>query len=681
MNSVLNYKDIINEHRDNITRFQNDIQIQMNNKPKGYTVNIKSLRSNINSEKGEIKQIIKLQKDEREIKRQQKELKKQQIQIRKQLREVKKREKENKKYAKILNEIYESHQRANSNPKKRGRPEKITEEQLRQQIRQQVKQLKRYDTKLTTQQKQAAKTLRREEILKTKLENKKKYQYAITILMYKSIGFEGDKNVEKDIAKYKAKKYKVISRMERRAPYTEYQKRYYLQIYHPAWISIRMDNTQFEKYHQKYTYMMHPDNSENELWDLLLKILAKDENFLKAYQRLGGYIDCIYLMKGERNNSEEISESFSPLTEENYNLINNKGICFKYIDYSINSYAKRFNELFDFDIDTKRSPCMLHANSCFINIIMTTYKNAIEKVYNNGARQYRDLTLDYLCEILNIQKQEQDIGLSIRNSVKFFEKFKLGLVVVNLYDQVIFKYQPEHITHKISPQTLYLLVYNSHVFKLNNNVNSFVQTLNNQKIQDENEERVYNALKESILSRFYFRNFEKELQNEVHFIDSIDDTVQHIINSDKNIKFMTNTPLEELLFEMIDNHYTPNITVCSGIIKNLYFKLEDRKFSIEYGDTVMVENELMVINKNEYNNYYEADKEIYEWLLNRDNISQRNSYIINIESKYQISPITGRFGYDLSSGFILIPLITIKHIQVILLILSIFPYLMYLMSS
>ena len=355
-------------------------------------------------------------------------------------------------------------------------------------------------------------------------------------------------------------------------------------------------------------------------------------------------------MKGERDNSEEISESFSPLTEDNYNLINNKGICFKYIDYSINRYAKRFNELFDFDIDTKQSSGMLHANSCFINIIMTTYKNAIENVYNNGARQYRDLTLDYLCEILNIQKQDQDIGLSIRNSVKFFEKFKLGLVVVNLYDQVIFKYQPEHITHKISPQTLYLLVYNSHVFKLNNNVNSFVQTLNNQKIHDENEEKVYNTLKESISSRFYFRNFEKELQNEVQFIDSIDDTVQHILNSDKNIKFMTNTPLEELLFEMIDKQYTPNITVCSGIMKTLYFKLEDRRFSIENGDTVMVENELMVINKNEYNNYYEADKEIYEWLLNRDNISQRNSYIINIESKYQISPITGRFGFDLHAG-------------------------------
>ena len=119
----------------------------------------------------------------------------------------------------------------------------------------------------------------------------------------------------------------------------------------------------------------------------------------------------------------------------------------------------------------------------------------------------------------------------------------------------------------------------------------------------------------------------------MQFIDSIDDTVQYILNSENNIKFGTTTPLEELLFEMIDKQYTPNITVCSGIIKNYISNLKLEGFLLKMGDTVMVENELMVINKNEYNNYYEADKEIYEWLLNRD-ISQRNSYIINIESKY-----------------------------------------------
>ena len=42
-------------------------------------------------------------------------------------------------------------------------------------------------------------------------------------------------------------------------------------------------------------------------------------------------------------------------------------------------------------------------------------------------------------------------------------------------------------------------------------------------------------------------------------------------------------------------------------------------------------------------NYDIADKAFYEWLLNRNNISQRNDYIRNIKNEYQISPVCGYF--------------------------------------
>ena len=98
----------------------------------------------------------------------------------------------------------------------------------------------------------------------------------------------------------------------------------------------------------------------------------------------------------------------------------------------------------------------------------------------------------------------------------------------------------------------------------------------------------------------------------------------------------------------------------------------------------MVENELMRINKEEYKHYFEADREIYEWLMNRDNISQRNKYIRNIESQYPISPITGRFEHsnfyqEVLYAVFQIQLISIKHTQVILWMLSISLYLMCLM--
>ena len=81
----------------------------------------------------------------------------------------------------------------------------------------------------------------------------------------------------------------------------------------------------------------------------------------------------------------------------------------------------------------------------FFNLIIATYKEAFNKVLYNNEKCYKDLTPERLCGILNIENKEQDLGLSIRTSMKFFEKFHLGLIVVNIYDEVIYKYIPEKI--------------------------------------------------------------------------------------------------------------------------------------------------------------------------------------------------------------------------------------------
>ena len=233
MNSNQNYRDAINIQKASINTLRNDISTQNTTRPNGYKANIKNLRDNIKLVKVQITQLINLKKQYQQ---------------------------EIKQHARFLNEIYESFKRANTNSKKRGRPPKLTDEQTRQkieQLKQQVEQfkiqLKRYDTKLATQQKQAAKTLKREEILKIKQENKKKYTYAIRILMFKVIGFEGEifdtkENgdivfVEDEVARYRAKKYSVISRIKQKLnkDNNTYEDKiiYYGQIYKPAWISIK----------------------------------------------------------------------------------------------------------------------------------------------------------------------------------------------------------------------------------------------------------------------------------------------------------------------------------------------------------------------------------------------------------------------------------------------------------
>ena len=324
----------------------------------------------------------------------------------------------------------------------------------------------------------------------------------------------------------------------------------------------------------------------------------------------------------------------------------------------MNKNATQFKNLFQFEEANKNMTPNLKANSCYFNLILSTYKEAIENVYNsNEERLYKDLTPESFCQILGIENKEQDLGLSIRSSLKFFEKFHLGLIVVNIYDDVIFKYIPPVRHNRIYPQTLYVLVYNNHCFKLNSNEKSLVQKISRKEVVDEDKE-TYENLKNKLSTRFCFRNFENEA-NKI-FIEKLDDTVSHIKDNSegKRINFITNTDLSEMLFEMVDNKYTPYVTFESGILSRLGFKVKSDGdddailYSIQHGDSSMVTNEIMTVEQNEIINYDKADKAMYEWLLNKNNLSQRNDYVRNIENTYQIGPLSGYFeGCELTSSY------------------------------
>ena len=54
-----------------------------------------------------------------------------------------------------------------------------------------------------------------------------------------------------------------------------------------------------------------------------------------------------------------------------------------------------------------------------------------------------------------------------------------------------------------------MLVYNNHCYKLNSNENRFVHKLNLKEVKDE-EKETYENMKNSLSTKFYFRNFENE---------------------------------------------------------------------------------------------------------------------------------------------------------------------------
>ena len=94
-------------------------------------------------------------------------------------------------------------------------------------------------------------------------------------------------------------------------------------------------------------------------------------------------------------------------------------------------------------------------------------------------------------------------------------------------------------------------MYNNHCYKLNSNVNSFVHKLNNKDVVYQDQD-MYKNMETKLSTKFYFRNFENEADK--IFIDNLDDIVPHVkSNSErKNINFITNTDMKDILFQMID---------------------------------------------------------------------------------------------------------------------------------
>ena len=81
------------------------------------------------------------------------------------------------------------------------------------------------------------------------------------------------------------------------------------------------------------------------------------------------------------------------------------------------------------------------ANSCYINLLVDTWHDAFEKTEKTKAgkiiRMFAELTYESVCSIIGLTCKSQDIGASIRESVKFFEKFRLGLDVVNVFGELL----------------------------------------------------------------------------------------------------------------------------------------------------------------------------------------------------------------------------------------------------
>ena len=264
----------------------------------------------------------------------------------------------------------------------------------------------------------------------------------------------------------------------------------YTQIRDPMVVNVC---NEIEKYKNKFTTIIKKlndniilnDNGDiqyatyeyNEESKDLLSILIHDRDFYEFYAYYQDYIDAIYVLNTEEFKGVGLGTNEYPylnvlFNRDNYNSFINNKVYSKYISYMINNDAKNFNELFV----EKRNEYIkenFKNNSCFINAIIENYKEAFDAKKPDGRRKYKELTYDYLLNILDIENNREDnIGLSISRAVdKFFSKFNLGLDVISQDDILLYTYRPEKLNNNIKPQIMRIMITNNcHIILLNDQI-------------------------------------------------------------------------------------------------------------------------------------------------------------------------------------------------------------------
>jgi hypothetical protein len=162
------------------------------------------------------------------------------------------------------------------------------------------------------------------------------------------------------------------------------------------------------------------------------------------------------------------------------------------------------------------------------------------------------------------------LGLSIRQSLAFFEKFRLGLDVVNVSRAILYTYTPKVINKDLSPSRLQILIHNNHCYKLNDSARFKLQKMKTKTELNNDLDKISTLV---ISNKYHIRKPLLE-DIEIHYIENLDDCIKFIHScKTEKIRFITNNSLTNLLFDMISQNHIPGINYSSGKILSLTFSI------------------------------------------------------------------------------------------------------------
>ena len=99
----------------------------------------------------------------------------------------------------------------------------------------------------------------------------------------------------------------------------------------------------------------------------------------------------------------------------------------------------------------------------------------------------------------------------------------------------------------------------------------------------------------------------------------------------KRVNFLYQKCMYNIIFDMEKSKYTPKIYMQKGIIYCITFKMNRNKHTISDIDELDVIDSNIYVEQDKIKAYKDANRLIYTWLIDKNNISYTNEDIISSE--------------------------------------------------
>lgn len=273
--------------------------------------------------------------------------------------------------------------------------------------------------------------------------------------------------------------------------------------------------------------------------------------------------------------------------------------------------------------------------SCLLTVIINKFYNRFNFLKADGKRRNKELTYEYLCEILKIPNNPTDNGVSIDKVVELFFK-RFNFAELYIYDNYMNLIKTHEATadHKT---VLRLILYDNHVFELNDNLKSLEQ-----KVNYEDDER-----KDLTVSDKY--NIMKPVENVIEVFcqdfEAIFKTIKENANAEESIqlKIITCYDINNLLFKLLESGYIPKVSFSTHLYR-ISLCIDKLKIQILPADNNPDLGQLVSYsNLEEYQAYNNAYEKFYTSIIRKEYLSDSHTSVIEIEDTYKIKPIMGYF--------------------------------------